>query len=120
LRSLIPLCSFRQRRRVQSVLEAIRAKHSEAIELLALPQEDCDRIKAVVESDLSDIRVLLKAVHLMRHEDAKMRELVSGFGEVWSSQILCALLNQNTDGSRFCFLNARRVLIVDDPPEGEV
>lgn len=56
----------------------------------------------------------------MRHEDSKMRELVSGFGEVWSSQILCALLNQNTEGRRFCFLNARRVLIVDDPPEGEV
>lgn len=56
----------------------------------------------------------------MRHEDAKMRELVSGFGEVWSSQVLCALLNQNSEGRRFCFLNARRVLIVDDPPEGEV
>lgn len=56
----------------------------------------------------------------MRHEDAKMRELVSGFGEVWSSQVLCALLNQNAEGRRFCFLNARRVLIVEDPPEGEV
>lgn len=56
----------------------------------------------------------------MRHEDAKMRELVSGFGEVWSSQVLCALLNQNSEGRRFCFLNARRVLIVEDPPEGEV
>lgn len=56
----------------------------------------------------------------MRHEDAKMRELVSGFGEVWSSQVLCALLNQNSEGRRFCFLNARRVLIVDDPADGEV
>lgn len=44
------------------MLTAIRAKHAEAIELLGLPAEDSDRIKAVVESDLSDIRVLLKAV----------------------------------------------------------
>ena len=35
-------------------------------------------------------------------------------------QILCALLNQNSDGRRFSFLNARRVLIVADPPDGEV
>eukprot|EP00903_Cladosiphon_okamuranus_P016316 g15048.t1 len=103
----------------ETVLTAIRAKHAEAIEVLGLPVEDSDRIKAVVDSDLSDIRVLLKAVHLMRHEDAKMRELVSGFGEVWSSQVMCALLNKNSEGRRFCFLNARRVLIVDDPPEGE-
>eukprot|EP00752_Nemacystus_decipiens_P016060 g14356.t1 len=103
----------------ETVLTAIRAKHAEAIELLDLPAEDGDRIKAVVDNDLADIRVLLKAVHLMRHEDAKMRELVSGFGEVWSSQVLCALLNQNSEGRRFCFLNARRVLTVEDPPEGE-
>ncbi|CAN0058261.1 unnamed protein product [Pylaiella littoralis] len=103
----------------ETVLATIRAKHAQAIEQLGLLAEDRDRIIAVVDSDLSDIRVLLKAVHLMRLEDPKMRELVSGFGEVWSSQVLCALLNENSEGRRFCFLNARRVLIVDDTPEGE-
>lgn len=48
----------------QTVLTAIRAKHAEAIELLDLPAKDSDRIKAVVDSDLSDIRVLLKAVRV--------------------------------------------------------
>ncbi|CAB1120771.1 unnamed protein product [Ectocarpus sp. CCAP 1310/34] len=115
----VALAAAGNREGSEAVLTSIRAKHSQAIELLGLPAEDSERIQAVVESDLSDIRVLLKAVHLMRHEDGKMRELVSGFGEVWSSQILCALLNKNSEGRRFCFLNARRVLIVADPPEGE-
>lgn len=35
-------------------------------------------------------------------------------------QILCALLNQNAEEHRFAFLDARRVLIVADPPDGEV
>lgn len=35
-------------------------------------------------------------------------------------QIMCALLNQNSEGRRFSFLNARRVITVADPPEGEV
>lgn len=35
-------------------------------------------------------------------------------------QILCATLNQNSEGERFAFLDARRVLIVADPPEGQV
>ena len=26
-------------------------------------------------------------VHLMRREDSKMKELVSGYGETWSSQV---------------------------------
>lgn len=56
------MCMLGVFRWCQTVLTAIRAKHAEAIEQLGLPAEDSDRIKAVVDSDLSDIRVLLKAV----------------------------------------------------------
>lgn len=52
--------------RRQAALENIRTKHDQAIEKLRLPQEDSDRIKAVVDSDLSDIKVLLKAVGAVR------------------------------------------------------
>lgn len=43
-------------------MTTIRTKHDQALEKLRLPQEDSDRIKSVVDSDLSDIKVLLKAV----------------------------------------------------------
>lgn len=104
----------------EAILSHIFMKHEKAIELLGLPGADGDRIKEFLKKNFSDIRDLLKAVSLMRHEDSQMRELVSGFGESWSSQVLCALLNHNSEGHRFMFLDARRVLIVADPPDGEV
>lgn len=44
------------------LLNKIRSKHAEAIEKLGLPQEDGDSIKSAIDTDLSNIRVLLKAV----------------------------------------------------------
>uniref|UniRef100_A0A7S2SL09 ACT domain-containing protein n=1 Tax=Rhizochromulina marina TaxID=1034831 RepID=A0A7S2SL09_9STRA len=97
------------------VLERIRAKHETAVDELLQAQE-ADRLKAVVERDLGEIRDILRAVVLTRGESETLREIISGYGELWSTQIMTALLNQN--GENFHFVDARRVLRVVDTPLG--
>ncbi|KAG5183200.1 aspartate kinase/homoserine dehydrogenase [Tribonema minus] len=97
------------------VLQEIRDKHTQAIADLNLSWGQASNIVACLDQDMSDLRDLLRAVSLMQHENERLRELVSGYGETWSSQVLCALLNAS--GQEFAYLNARRVVTVDETPE---
>lgn len=98
-----------------SVLQLIREKHTKAIEDLGLSWAQANAIVAALDRDMSDLKDLLRAVSLMQHENERLRELVSGYGETWSSQLLCALLNSR--GNLFTYLNAREVIVVDESPE---
>ncbi|CAM9469791.1 unnamed protein product [Discosporangium mesarthrocarpum] len=102
----------------KEVLSSIHRKHTQTINELGLPTEDKKSIVSALNSDMADLKDLLRAIALMRHENANMQELVSGYGESWSSQVLCALLNQNDVGRRFKYLNARRVLVVEEQSDG--
>jgi bifunctional aspartokinase / homoserine dehydrogenase 1 len=97
------------------VLQDIRDKHTQAIADLGLSWSQASAIVASLDQDISDLKDLLRAVALMQHENERLRELVSGYGETWSSQVLCALLNAS--GHNFVYLNARRVVIIDEAPE---
>jgi bifunctional aspartokinase / homoserine dehydrogenase 1 len=98
----------------------------------------------IIAQDLHDIRDILKTVALMKWQASRISELVSGYGELWSTQILCALLQQRerqrqqqrqqqlqaaaaaavavavaTNGTtivhhEFVYLDARRVIVVDE------
>lgn len=87
-----------------------------------------------IRNDINDIRDILKTVSLMKWQANRISELVSGYGEQWSSQILTALLtmrselrsNENKDMSsdslllsddsihHFRYLDARRVITIDE------
>merc|ERR1719163_1436200 len=99
--------------RIAEVLEIIRQKHTEAVQ--SMPDESRERILSLIDRDFSDIQNLLRATKVMRHADARILEVVSGYGEQWSSQILAELLNLGdkcTDGS-WLYLDAREVLKVE-------
>jgi bifunctional aspartokinase / homoserine dehydrogenase 1 len=51
-------------------------------------------LKKMMEMDLRDIRDILKTVSLMKWQATRISELVSGYGELWSTQILSSLLQQ--------------------------
>jgi aspartokinase/homoserine dehydrogenase 1 len=94
------------------VLTQIYEKHTTAIRELGLTWSQAESIVRSIDADIKDLKDILRAVALMRHNNEGVRELVSGYGEVWSSQILCALLQSS--GMEFTFVNARRVIIVDE------
>ena len=49
-------------------------------------------LKEVIRKDIRDIEDILKTVSLMKWQAERISELVSGYGETWSAQILNALL----------------------------
>ena len=109
---------------VNSLLDQILSKHSVCLEELDLDSDVSELLKGRIVSDLSDIRDILKTVSLMKWQAARISELVSGYGELWSAQILSALLEArsksrmtNKLGTKhhgFVYLDARRVITIDE------
>ena len=109
---------------VNSLLDQILTKHSVCLEELDLDSDVSELLKSRILSDLSDIRDILKTVSLMKWQAARISELVSGYGELWSAQILSALLEARSKTRmatmpgckhhRFVYLDARRVITIDE------
>lgn len=91
------------------VTQALRERHRAAVEAL-LPADTAERVMAAIDRDLGDVADVLRATTLLRGHSRDTLELVSGYGEVWSAQILAALLaSQGVDTD---WLDARDVLVV--------
>jgi aspartokinase/homoserine dehydrogenase 1 len=122
---------------VERILQLLLDKHATCLEDL-FDTETKDTFMGVIQKDLEDIRDILKTVALMKWEASRISELVSGYGEVWSAQILTRLLQQRTRQRNehqlsllvqeeeeeeeettvvhheFVYLDARRVIIIDE------
>jgi len=89
-------------------MEVIRQQHRAAIsELMPL-----DAAKALLERfdrDLTDIADVLHATWLLRSHSRSVVELVSGYGEVWSAQMLAGHLAAR--GEVAGWMDAREVLV---------
>ena len=97
------------------VLETIRGRHFETIHEL-FGAEGHRAISAAIERDLGDVADVLRAATLLRDYSRETLDLVSGYGEVWSAQILNAVLRAS--GSDVAWLDARDVLIVSRTEAG--
>ena len=73
-------------------------------------------VNAAMERDLADIEDVLRAASLLRGSSRDTIELVSGFGEVWSTQMLAALLGSL--GHDAGWVDARDVLTVSRTETG--
>ncbi len=112
----------RDEEKISSYLDLILEKHFTCLEILGIESE---QLKKNISKDISDIRDILKTVSLMKWQATRISELVSGYGETWSAQILTALLShrsmqrvqgQTHGGKVHCFryLDARRVITIDE------
>lgn len=99
-----------------SDLSAIRALHITTAKELLEPYSQ-NAVITSFESDFKDLQDILRGLRLSGISDAKNEELISGFGEVWSAQLLSAHLNDL--GYSFVYLDARKVLYVE-PHEASV
>lgn len=65
----------------------------------------------IIRADAEDIREVLRGVYLARFSSERVTELIAGYGEVWSAQIMNALLQSEEMDS--AWLDARKVLTVE-------
>ena len=82
------------------------------------PKEITDPIIAGFRSDADDILSVVQSLRMIQTVPAVSMEVVSGFGEIWSAQMLHAYLR--TKGVPCAWIDARDVLVVrsDNPNVG--
>jgi len=104
---------------VESLLSELTSRHLDlADELLAKEQRAAYAL--VIGKDVGDLREILRAAALLKSSDRGIRDVVSGYGELWSAQLLSALLAAQIGPDRVRWLDARTVLTVDEHELGPV
>src|SRR6059058_2090313 len=78
--------SERQDARVDGELDKIRERHVTIARAL-LESSDASGYIEQLDADCRDIRGVLHAVHLTRSASAAIRDVVAGFGEIWSTRL---------------------------------
>lgn len=76
---------------------------------------DGERRAAVLDAwarDAQDLRDVLKAISLVRSAPQRSRDVVAGYGEIWSARLLAALLEKRDPDRCGRWIDARDVLIV--------
>ena len=72
-----------------------------------------DRVLAQWNQDASDIRDILKAVAVIKSAPDRTRDVVAGYGEIWSARLLAAHLEQKLGSKRAGrWIDAREVIKV--------
>ena len=109
-----------KRQPVEPTLKALRARHEKAnVELLGAA--GAKTIMAEFDQDLADIDSILKALSLVRAASHRSRDLVSGYGEIWSARQIAAFFKQEFGKTRdVMFLNARDVLVIEHTEMGPI
>jgi aspartokinase/homoserine dehydrogenase 1 len=103
----------RQDRDVAIDIEALRARHLDIARTL-LDQPALDEYTAELDRDLLDITGIMQTVRLIRSASAPVRDLIAGFGEIWSTRLFSRYfaLGRRRPG-RVQWLDAREVVQVE-------
>jgi len=99
-------------------IQELRQRHvGIARELLA--GELCDEFIVELDRDCRDIGGILQTVRLVRSASTTMRDLIAGYGEIWSTRIFERLLRSRGQSTgQVLWVDARRVLLVEWGPLG--
>lgn len=91
-------------------LDALRRRHLEILDEL-LPEQGRVATASVIKDDFRDIEDVLRAIWLLGTASQTARELVAGYGELWSAQIVAGCLASK--GHAVEWLDAREVLVAN-------
>ena len=105
---------------IGDALTAIRLRQVDTAREL-LTAAAADAYVAELDRELADIRNVLDALSLVRSASSRSRDLISGFGEIWSARLLAAYLSQEIgDSNQVRFVNAREVVTIDHGEMGPI
>ena len=96
-------------------LSVLRLRHLTTVTEL-LPEAARGPISAALEADFGVLHEVLRGVWHVRTDSERIAELVAGYGELWSAQLLSAYLGAQGVACRW--LDAREVLTVEPLPTG--
>jgi aspartokinase/homoserine dehydrogenase 1 len=94
-------------------IRALKARHLElAAELISAGAYDA--YKAQFERDCLDIAGMLQTVRLIRSSTYSMRDVIAGFGEIWSTRLFAPYLRERARvKGEIVWLDAREVIVVE-------
>ncbi len=76
-----------------AAIGALKARHTELAAAL-VSQAACARYTAQLERDCADITGILQTVRLIRSSTDSMRDVISGYGEIWSTRLFAPFLRE--------------------------
>lgn len=97
-------------------IDAVRARHVNiANVLLPSPAQDSSRVEyiAQLDQDCRDIAGILEAVRIMRSASQIVRDLISGYGEIWSTRLFARYLSSRGIRKNVKWIDARDIVVVD-------
>lgn len=90
----------------------LRERHKKIAEAI-LSKEGAKEFVTQFDKDAADIVGALQTLRLTHAAVAGVRDLVVGYGEVWSSRLLARLLQERGKLGGIQWIDARKVLVVD-------
>jgi bifunctional aspartokinase / homoserine dehydrogenase 1 len=96
-----------------AAIRALKARHLDlAAELISKPAYES--YKAQFERDCLDIAGMLQTVRLIRSSTYSMRDVIAGFGEIWSTRLFAPFLRERARiKGDILWIDAREVIIVE-------
>src|SRR5262245_27193043 len=83
----------KQDEQIADNIEAIRARH-DTIATTLLNKELRAEYLAELDADLKNVAGILQAIRLIRSASQTVRDLVAGYGEIWSTRLFFRYLRQ--------------------------
>jgi aspartokinase/homoserine dehydrogenase 1 len=102
---------------VASRLEALRQRHLDIARAL-LNAKDQDAYADELNTGLDDVRGVLQTVVLIGSAPKAVRDVVSGFGEIWSTRLFTRYLTARHTRAAVRWIDARDVIRVEWGPLG--
>jgi aspartokinase/homoserine dehydrogenase 1 len=105
---------------VDGSIDTLRSRYEGVVREL-LSAERGESLLADFNRDLEDIGSVLKALSVVKSASHRSRDLVAGYGEIWSARLLAALLEERgeREGDVLC-VDARDILVVESGEMGPI
>lgn len=117
LLGMVAAAERREQAACEAALDELAARHAGMAEEL-LGAEGSAAYVEQFGRDLEDIRGILQTVSLIRSAGERVRDLVAGFGEIWSTRLFTAFLQSRGNRSPVSWVDARECVVVEWGPLG--
>lgn len=103
---------------IDGLLEALRLRHLEIADAL-LEGQSRQAFSDSLNQDCADVAGILQTVRLIRSASPPVRDLIAGFGEIWSTRLFSSYLRaRGRRPGRVEWLDARECVVVEWGPLG--